>query len=372
MRNIDKFRGCLIAGAAGDALGYVVEFLREEQIFKKFGSSGIDEFRLRNGVAEVSDDTQMTLFTANGLLCGTAEMIKNRSMDSYINYIRTMYKCWLKTQTCPFPLNDKALYSWLMNVPELFSRRAPGLTCLSAVEYGCNGSIAAPINNSKGCGGIMRTAPVGLYFSSGNYDQDFADILGAEAAALTHGHELGYIPAAALVHIIGSIIRNDSNVTDAVNDAVSAMQRLFRSAKAIGFFTELINKALSLANSDTDDLSAIHQLGEGWVAEETLAIAVFCAVRYENDIESALRAAVNHNGDSDSTGAVTGNILGASLGYDAIPQKFKDNLELHDVILEIADDLFKAPDFSTFSETQKNLWDSKYIFAAYPYKSPQV
>lgn len=368
MRNIDKYRGCLIAGAAGDALGYEVEFMREEQIFRKFGSSGINEFRLRNGIAEVSDDTQMTLFTANGLLCGTAEMIKNRSMESYINYIRTMYKCWLKTQTSTFPLNDKSLYSWLLNVPELFSRRAPGLTCLSAVENGCNGSIASPINNSKGCGGIMRTAPVGLYFSSGNYDQDFADILGAESAALTHGHELGYIPAAALVHIIGSIIRNDSDVTDAVNSSTAAMQRLFHGSKAIEYFTDLINKAVSLAGSGTDDLSAIHQLGEGWVAEETLAIAVFCAIRYENDIESALRAAVNHNGDSDSTGAVTGNILGARLGYYAIPQKFKHDLELHDVILEIADDLYNAPDFASFTETEKNLWDSKYIFAAYPDK----
>ena len=50
-------------------------------------------------------------------------------------------------------------------------------------------------------------------------------------------------------------------------------------------------------------------------------------------------AAVNHGGDSDSTGAVTGNILGAAIGYDAIPQFFKDDLELHDVILHMAYDL---------------------------------
>lgn len=51
-------------------------------------------------------------------------------------------------------------------------------------------------------------------------------------------------------------------------------------------------------------------------------------------------AAVNHGGDSDSTGAVTGNILGAAIGYDAIPQFFKDDLELHDVILHMEDDLY--------------------------------
>ena len=51
-------------------------------------------------------------------------------------------------------------------------------------------------------------------------------------------------------------------------------------------------------------------------------------------------ASVNHGGDSDSTGAVTGNILGAAIGYDAIPQFFKDDLEMHDLILHMADDLY--------------------------------
>ena len=53
-------------------------------------------------------------------------------------------------------------------------------------------------------------------------------------------------------------------------------------------------------------------------------------------------AAVNHGGDSDSTGAVTGNILGAAVGYEAIPQFFKEDLELHDVILHMADDLYRG------------------------------
>lgn len=55
----------------------------------------------------------------------------------------------------------------------------------------------------------------------------------------------------------------------------------------------------------------------------------------------AIRVAVNHGGDSDSTGAITGNILGAYLGLSQIPQKYIDNLELADVIMEIADDLYE-------------------------------
>ena len=75
------------------------------------------------------------------------------------------------------------------------------------------------------------------------------------------------------------------------------------------------------------------------MAEETLAIAIYCALKYKDDFEAAMIAAVNHDGDSDSTGAVTGNILGAAIGMVEIPDKFIENLELKDVIIKMADDL---------------------------------
>ena len=104
----------------------------------------------------------------------------------------------------------------------------------------------------------------------------------------------------------------------------------------------LIDRALNLVDTEKPDHEAIKQIGEGWVAEETLAIAVYCVTKYFDNFEKALIASVNHGGDSDSTGAVTGNILGAAIGYDAIPEYFKTDLELHDVILHMADDLWRG------------------------------
>ena len=57
MRNQDKFRGCLIGGAAGDALGYAVEFMRDQDIFRRYGEQGITEYEMTDGVAQFSDDT---------------------------------------------------------------------------------------------------------------------------------------------------------------------------------------------------------------------------------------------------------------------------------------------------------------------------
>ncbi len=367
MRNIDKFRGCLVGGAAGDALGYAVEFMNERSIFSKYGTEGISEYELKNGNALISDDTQMTLFTANGLLQGTTRGMMRGIMGTYPGYIWIMYQCWYRTQTERYPLKgDKYQYSWLLNIPELFDQRAPGNTCLSAIESGIEGTMNEPINDSKGCGGVMRVAPIGIYFAGKNISYDEVDMISAATAALTHGHELGYIPAATLAHILRKITEDPScSLKDAVGEAIGNTAKLFKDSKHIDYFTELMNKAVELAQSDISDIDAIHQLGEGWVAEETLAIAVFSALKYDNDFDKAIRCSVNHNGDSDSTGAVTGNILGAYIGYEAIPQKYKDNLELLDVILETADDLYNDCKMSEYDSYHDEVWSQKYIKATY-------
>ena len=345
MRPFDKIWGCLLGGAAGDALGYSVEFLREPLIFSRYGERGITEFEPKNGVAQVSDDTQMTLFTANGLIlakeagCNLSEMRE---------YIRKCYMDWLETQGMGKGCGE----TWIRNDNRLHSCRAPGGTCLDYLAMGGFGTVKNRANDSKGCGGVMRVAPVGL-MQWGEHSREDIDMLGAEAAAITHGHDLGIIPSAGLVHIVDMVTDSDISLRAAVEDMLMTMEKLFAGAGHLPEFMDIMNRAVVLSGEDMDDLDAIHQLGEGWVAEETLAIAVYCALKYENDFEKALIAAVNHNGDSDSTGAVVGNILGAYLGAEKIPQKFKDNLELSDMIIEIARDIF-SPEYG-------EKWDRKYV-----------
>lgn len=365
MKEIDKYRGCLIGGAAGDALGYAVEFLSHAAITSRYGSRGITEYDLRGGVAEISDDTQMTLFTATGLLLATTRGKMRGIMGSYPSYINSSYQDWYRTQTEEYPLGERHHYSWLVNVPEFFHRRAPGNTCLSAIKDSAYGTIEDPINNSKGCGGVMRVAPIGLYFDGTRHSVEEIDQIGAETAALTHGHPLGYIPAAALVHIIHLLVHKDSTLTDAVQDMLRSVQRQFARTAYIQDFVDLMERAVSLSRSDIGDLEAVQQLGEGWVAEETLAIAVYCALKYENDFDQALITSVNHSGDSDSTGAVTGNILGAHLGLKGIPPKYLENLELKEVILEIADDLYHDCQMTEYGEHDDKIWSEKYIKMTY-------
>lgn len=370
-RDLNKFRGCLIGGAVGDALGYAVEFRSAASIFAEYGPDGITEYKLRRGVAEISDDTQMTLFTANGLLFGDTRG-SMREIGVPWEYLNLAYQAWYRTQRNQPPKTDEHSKFWLLNVPGLYHPRAPGHTCMSALSGGVPGTIEAPLNHSKGCGGVMRVAPVGLFFAEPTSCQvpiETSDKIAADAAALTHGHDLGYIPAAALAHIVRRLAENrEETVLTAVTDALKVIPGLFPESQHMSEFLSLMGKAVDLSKSASSDLDAIRQLGEGWVAEETLAIAVYCALKHENDFEKAITAAVNHDGDSDSTGAVTGNILGTRLGYGAIPRKFIENLELRDVILEIADDLFQECRMSEYGTYRDPLWMSKYLYADYrPY-----
>lgn len=377
--NLDRIRGSLVGGAIGDALGYTVEFMQEEQIFRKYGSSGITEYELTNGKALVSDDTQMTLFTANGILVGDTRLSMRGIGGDPKVYVPNAYLDWLKTQQLDINsvnqyerYTEKGGYSWLLDVPELYSRRAPGNTCLSALETRAkedhvNSFINSPINRSKGCGGIMRIAPLALKYRLGeNFygDIEQIDMEAAELSAITHSHSLGYMPSSVVSHIISRILcsHDEMSLKDMVLEARDSVSKLFAEDKNLPVLVDIIDKAVRLSEkTDTDDLDNIHALGEGWVAEETLGIALYCALKYQNDFSKAMIVSINHKGDSDSTGAVTGNILGALIGYDAIDSKWKKDLELLDVILEVADDLCHGCQMSEYSYYFDPAWATKYM-----------
>lgn len=357
----DIFRGCLIGGALGDALGYEIEFSRWPEVCKRFGTDGIQDldscgqYSIESiNIAPISDDTQMTLFTAEALI-HSASKITTRDSDIFnwcMIELWKSYKDWYTAQNFRTKKHHSHhTNSWLLGIPEMHARRAPGITCMRALENKDFTLSDEPVNHSKGCGGVMRTAPIGLFFNPealvNPAPLDMIALIGAESSALTHGHPLGYIPSAALALIINKITFNPADcantLTDIITDAVNYTVNLYTDCGYIHVFKNLMDKSIILAQSpDMDEHSAIKMLGEGWVAEEALAIAIYSVLKYPDNFRKAIQCAVNHDGDSDSTGAIAGNILGAYLGLDAIKDAFiLSRLELHDVIIQMADQLFE-------------------------------
>lgn len=374
---LDKIQGCLIGGAAGDALGYAVEFMSAENIFKCYGKNGIDHYKLdmETGKALISDDTQMTLFTAAGILLQETRFRHRGICGDLWNYIETCYREWLHTQEVSYHSHLEKVKigkyenkTWLADVPEMYNRRAPGNTCISALnqrrsfenlQHG--GFVDNPINGSKGCGAVMRAAPIGL---TSNFDKNYLIENSAETGAITHGHPLGYIPAAMLSVIVNLIVfsQEKNNLEKIILQSKELVSDYFRDTKYIKDFRKIINFAVKLAKNKENDLKNIEAIGEGWVGEEALAIAIYCSLRHENDFSAGIIAAANHGGDSDSTAAIAGNILGALHGYSAIDEKWKTNLELHDVILELATDLCHGCPTHEYSRYKDKDWNRKYIY----------
>jgi ADP-ribosylglycohydrolase len=355
-----RFLGCLLGGAVGDALGAPVEFMRREDILRRFGPKGITAYTpAYGGLGKITDDTQMTLFTAEGLLRAWVRGCQ-KGISTYSGITAHAYLRWLQTQGFE-PDHNLTLgadeQGWLFQQRELHSRRAPGNTCLSALREMT--SLGEPAhNNSKGCGGVMRVAPVGLFALRLEMAPEETFRLGTELAALTHGHPTGSLTGGVLAVLIRRLA-GGATLLDGLSTAKACLRTHSHHEETLS----AVELAEQLATSGPAHEECIARLGEGWVAEEALAISIYCAL-VARDFRQGIILAVNHDGDSDSTGAVTGNLLGAMFGVEAIPAEWLEPLELRTVITELADDLYDFHDWdigdgSANEELKQRIW-SKY------------
>lgn len=313
---IDRIRGCLYGGAAGDALGWNVEFDHLFEIFRRYGPHGIIDHPA--GPAEITDDTQMTLFSIEAI----ATMVRLGDV-SVLAAGELAYGKWYRTQIGPVD----NLTGFAAN-PLLQHTRAPGGTCMGAL------SRRSPVATSKGCGGVMRTAPAGLFGLPDPYK------VGYDLAGITHGHEDGKAPAGALAYLIDQLMRG-RHIGPAVVHMITHLNtvspdsetlRLCRLAYQLQYEPDLPYEALT----------AINGRGGGWTGDEALAIAIWCALRpAHDDIRSrkawfsrALTLAANHDGDSDSTASIAGQIVGAWVGLDQIASRWWTPLKELSVIEE--------------------------------------
>ena len=340
-----RYRGCLLGGAVGDALGAPLEFMSTIGIRRTFGDQGIQEYVHAFGrLGAITDDTQLTLFTAEGMLraCVRDSL---RGLCHGPSVMSFAYQRWLRTQGIAHALHEHCMNGWLIEHQDLFTRRAPGSTCLSSLqEMRQPGDVAR--NDSKGCGAATRVAPIGMFY--GAFATDARDDPGripdafdfaCEVAALTHGHPTAQLTAGYFAGLVSRLVRGVP-LRQAIDDVMPALSARPHSAETV----RAIEAALSLAEREPCDPRVLKQLGRGWAAHEALAIALYCAL-CARDFRGGVQLAVNHGGDSDSTGSMVGQILGAIHGDAAIPRSWLDPLELRDLITAVADDLLTVIDW---------------------------
>ncbi|MEV0245327.1 ADP-ribosylglycohydrolase family protein [Nocardia sp. NPDC050712] len=330
----DRVHGCLLGGAVGDALGAPVENLPLADIRRRYGPNGVigDPFD-----GAISEETQLALFTVEALIKGSVRArAKGGIGGATLGLMQQGFLVWLRGQGVELP--EQELHSRLAAHPELLAQRGSGLAAVSALQRaGARakpaeplGTRANPVNDSKGCAAVARSAPCGFGYllDRTGLAVEFVFELGCDAAALTHGHPSGWLPAGALAVIVYELVRG-TDLRAAVHRARAELRKYERHEET----SAALDAALRLADRvgprppRPEDLET---LGPGWIGPEALAIGVYAALAAqtaggsaEQILRTGILLAVNHSGDSDATGAICGSILGACFGASAIPRPWR-------------------------------------------------
>lgn len=313
--DLKLLRASLLGGAIGDSLGAEIEFWSLAQIRAQF-PKGVQELPPHEGiVGAITDDTQMTLSTVEGLI-EAYDRGMLRGIWHPPSHVHAALLRWLVTQGGK-PRVEVG-HRGLMAEPSLNVRRAPRLTCLSALEAATELGKPAQ-NNSKGCGAIMRVAPVALMLP-----QDLVRDAAVACSALTHGHPTGQLAAAAWAELLRYVAQGDDLEASALQiaDEYRALTGGDETAQAI---------TAALAAPRDGQAETVEILGGGWVAEEALAIALYACLAGRG-FEDALRIAVIRSGDSDSTGATAGNMLGLMYADQVTLHRWAGRIECLDLI----------------------------------------
>ncbi len=312
MKLVDRFRGCIVGLAVGDALGHPTEFISSvSAIQKRYGAKGIREFAAqgRHPAGTFTDDTQMTVSVLRALVRHGHD-----ELDALMTCLGEEFLAWSVHRD---------------------NNRAPGGTCLTGCRNFSSGRSwkDAGVKESKGCGAAMRAAPLGLFFS------DDAQLvrLAAAQSVLTHSHPTGIASSVAAAAAVAHVARGGalSGLLDFVTSCVERCDDALllelgatpELVKRVGNREQLklLERTREALSQDTDDVCTL--LGGAWIGEEAVATALWCVLKTDGNFEEAIVRGATSSGDSDSIACIAGSICGALQGYDAIPARFSAKVE---------------------------------------------
>jgi ADP-ribosylglycohydrolase len=311
--DLDKAKGVIYGLAIGDALGARTEFLNLNAIKVKYGKDGIRDLPVP---ALFTDDTQMSIAVAEALV-----KAGEKDIESIMEAVREEFIEW-------------------SHLPETY-KKAPGNTCLKGVanlERGIHWGKSG-LANSKGCGSAMRAAPVGYLYQ---HDPDKLKEVAHATGICTHGHpaaDAACIGAAFLVKLALDGIKPE--------DMISELP-LFASGISKEFDDAILKVAKCIEQEPSLPVSPVPRfadspvpsvLGEGWVSEEAVALALYCFLRNPESYEKVIIRGANTNGDSDSIACIAGSISGAYLGIEAIPAAWVRKIEKTEYLGNLAERL---------------------------------
>ncbi|MBN1965476.1 MAG: ADP-ribosylglycohydrolase family protein [Anaerolineae bacterium] len=285
----EQAQAMLFGLAVGDALGWPVEFMQLPAIREQYGPAGI---QAPPHPALYTDDTQMTAALAEALI-----EVGNSDLDRLMQAVGGQFVTWLHS-------------------PE--NNRAPGNACMAGTrnfEAGASWREAG-VEDSKGCGAAMRVAPIGYCYQ---HDETRLREVAHASSLITHRHPTASAAASAAAYLVKLAL--DGLAPDGY------LARLFAFTAGLSDELDQALRRIGHVLGWGNEVAAMRHIGAGWIAEEAVALALYCVLRYPDDYVGAVRRAANSDGDSDSVACIAGGVLGARLGLDAIPADWRARCE---------------------------------------------
>ena len=355
MQDVSEFyRGCLLGLAVGDAMGYTIDDKSWEEIQENYGPEGLLGYDLQEAeYAPVTSYTQIAAYLCNGLLLSIS-----RGKPDHMRYCKLALREWTRSQH--FYRDPEKSLCWLAKFPQFRRRQCRDARMLDNLRLEAYGTMDAPKNDNNAPGALTAAVAAGMFYHPKRIAPEQIGPLAGDLIALTHGNPETFLSGVVLAYIVTGILQEpDCPLADQFFQAISVMDGQFRDRfPQAERLARQLRGAIALARSETVTAQEGMEQLQCLDAAQCLAGAMFACLRNPEDFDAAMITAVNHSGLSAAVGAVTGGILGAKLGEDALPPFYLESLECGSLLEVLAEDMAcGTPALGLFDDA----WDHKYV-----------
>ncbi len=352
---LNRYRGCLVGMAAGDALGRPVEKKTYEEIRDSYGLDGLQGYDLMNGKAEVSSYTQICAFTCNSLLLALTQG-RSQGLTRYLTLGLTE---WATSQRYHrYPQKPK---TWVSHMDSLRGRFCADHRIADTISRGAFGSVGKSANSFSSPAPLTAAIAAGLYYDPARMPHGDIGKLGAQSMALTQGDNLAVLSGALLSYLIAGLVQAPGEALAAqVAQAASAMAVQFAAFPEAAKLEKLVADLVQKAAAPNMPPQKVMEKMDCREAHSVVLGGIYSALIAQGDFDTALITAVNHSGSSAGTGAIAGAILGVYLGEKALPDFYLENLDAAEPLRQLAKDLVQGGSGHKLQIFDDD-WDKKYI-----------
>ena len=349
---LDAYRGCLLGVAVGDAMGMPVDDMTWEQIQENYGPHGLLGYDLRSDYAEITSYTQVAAFICNALLLS----VSRGKGDKKLEYVKLGLKEWTRSQQ--FARDPESSYCWVAKLPAFRRRHCRDARMLDTLRLAAMG-FPEKSNKYNTPGSLTAAVSVGMFYNSQRLTPPQIGELSAQIVSLTHGDPTAFLSAAVLAYAVtGILMEPELPLETQFLSAISAMEQQFRGNYSEAYQVAATLKAAVRRAEAAEPMSQVMEELQCYSAMNCLAGAIYASLANQNDFDTAMITAVNHSGYSSAVGAITGAILGAKMGYSALPDFYVESLEPVDALCQLAGDMLSGtPAKGLFDDD----WDHKYV-----------